>query len=171
MTKKSEIILSILFVAFVFIFGILFVVLPDISFSESENRILAQMPKASLKTVFDGSFESDFESYVTDQFPFRDFWVRSNTIVSMSVLNKKDINGVYIGDDGYLLEKFENIDTNRWNNQIEALIKFDEWNDTPISFAIVPTSVSIYKEKLPAFAPAETVTDSEVLSNQKDYIL
>ena len=57
-----------------------------------------------------------------DQFPFRDFWVRSNTIVSMSVLNKKDINGVYIGDDGYLLEKFENIDTNRLNNQIEALI-------------------------------------------------
>jgi len=170
MTKKSEIILSILFVAFIFVFGILFIVMPDVSFSESENRILAQMPQASIKTVFDGTFESDFESYVTDQFPFRDFWVRSNTIVSMSLLNKKDINGVYIGDDGYLLEKFENINIDRLNNQIEALTKFDGWNDTPISFAIVPTSLSIYKEKLPAFAPAETVTDSDVLSNQKDYI-
>ncbi|MBQ4628502.1 MAG: hypothetical protein IJB44_05445, partial [Clostridia bacterium] len=95
MQKKSEIILSILFVIFVFVFGILLIAMPDVSFSESENRILAQMPKATLKSVFDGSFEADFETYITDQFPFRDFWVKSNTVVSMSLLNKKDINGVY----------------------------------------------------------------------------
>ncbi|MBO5300439.1 MAG: hypothetical protein J6B51_10270 [Clostridia bacterium] len=170
MQKKSEIILSILFVIFVFVFGILLIAMPDVSFSESENRILAQMPKATLKSVFDGSFEADFETYITDQFPFRDFWVKSNTVVSMSLLNKKDINGVYIADDGYLLEKFENIDQKRLENQITALTKFEGWTDVPVSLAIVPTSLSIYKEKLPAFAPAETETTDEVLSNQKDYI-
>lgn len=170
MKKRSDIILSVLFVAFILTFGLLLIFIPDALFSENENRVLAQMPDVSLQNILDGSFESDFESYITDQFPFRDFFVSVNTSVSVALLHKRDINGVYIGSDGYLLEKFENIDTALMQKQINAVSRFSERFDVPVYFAVVPTSVSVYKDKLPAFAPAETVTDSENISNQKDYI-
>ena len=170
MSPKTDLMSSIIFVVFIIVFGFLFIILPDASFSENENRNLAQAPKTTLKTVFDGSFESDFENYLTDQFPFRDFWVSANTVFSMYFLNKQDINGVYIGKDGYLLEKFEDINIDRMKNQIDALLRFDGWVDSPIYFAIVPNSISIYSDKLPAFAPAEREYNGNTLSNQADYI-
>ena len=39
--------------------------------SETENRELAQMPEISVKTIFDGSFEKDYETFITDQFVAR----------------------------------------------------------------------------------------------------
>lgn len=170
MIKKSDIVLSIIFIIFIFGFGILFIALPDTDFSESENRVLAKAPKISLTSVTDGSFESGFENYITDQFPFRDFFVRSNTAVSMYALCKRDINGVYIGKDGYLFEKFENIDTDRMNKQINALTLFSERLDAPVYFAVVPNSIAVYGSKIPAFAPAEKEYNGKTLSNQRAYI-
>lgn len=170
MLKKSDIILSVLFIIFVFGFGILFIALPDTDFSESENRILAKAPEIKLKSITDGSFESGFENYITDQFPFRDFFVRSNTAVSMYALFKRDINGVYIGKDGFLFEKFENIDKDRMDKQINALSVFSERLDAPVFFAIAPNSIAVYGNNLPAFAPAEKNSNSGILSNQRDYI-
>ncbi len=170
MVKKSDIVLSFLFLIFIFVFGILFIALPDADFSESENRILAKAPEVSLKSVFDGSFEVGFENYLTDQFPFRDFWVRSNTAVSIYALGKKDINGVYLGKDGYLFEKFENIGKDRMQKQIDALTAFSQRLSAPVYFAIAPNSIAIFSDKLPAFAPAEKEYDGEILSNQRKYI-
>ena len=170
MVKKSDIVLSVLFILFIFTFGILFIVLPDSDFSESENRMLSQAPKVTFQTVSDGSFEKSFENYLTDQFPFRDFWVRSNTAVSMYALLKHDINGVYIGKEGYLFEKFENIDTKRMQNQIDALSRFSERFDVPVIFAVAPNSIAVFTDNLPAFAPAEKEYVSGSLSNQREYI-
>ena len=170
MVKKTDIFLSILFIFFIFGFGILFIVLPDTDFSESENRVLAKAPEITLKSVTDGSFEKSFENYITDQFPFRDFFVSSNTEFSMYALVKRDINGVYIGKDGYLFEKFENIDKGRMDKQINALSAFADRIDVPVAFTIVPNSIAIYGNKLPAFAPAEKQYENDILSNQRDYI-
>ena len=170
MIKKSDVILSVLFVIFIFLFGILFIIIPDTEFSESENRVLAQAPQISFKNIADGSFESGFENYITDQFPFRDFFVRANTAVSMYALGKQDINDVYIGKDGYLFEKFENINTDRMHKQIEALTRFSERIGVPVTFAIVPNSIAVYSDKLPSFAPAETEYEGGIISNQSEYI-
>lgn len=44
----------------------------DKTVSETENRNLATMPEITAQTLFDGSFMTDFETYYTDTFPFRD---------------------------------------------------------------------------------------------------
>ena len=48
---------------------------PDRTYSDSENRKLAQFPKLSWSAVNDGSWFSDLESYTADQFAGRDFWI------------------------------------------------------------------------------------------------
>ena len=47
----------------------------DNEMSERENRMLAQRPDVTMTDISDGKFMKDYESYVSDQFIFRDFWV------------------------------------------------------------------------------------------------
>lgn len=136
---------------FIFTFGLLYFVVPDIEFSENENKYLQQFPKVTFKNVFNGDFESDFETYLSDQIAGRDFWVSSNSVLLLAS-GKRDINGVYVGDDGYLLEVFDNIDLDRYSKQIEALNKFASYVDVPVYFTIAPNSVSVHEDKLPEYA-------------------
>lgn len=48
---------------------------PDVKFSAEENRILTQRPKLNPETLKSKSFMEDMESYTSDQFIFRDWWV------------------------------------------------------------------------------------------------
>lgn len=136
---------------FIFTFGLLYFFVPDIEFSESENKYLQQLPKVSLKSIMNGDFESDFEDYLSDQIVGRDFWVQCNTVLLLAS-GQKDVNGVYVGDDGYLLEVFDNIDFDKYEKQISALNKFASYVDVPIYFTISPNSVSVLSDKLPEFA-------------------
>lgn len=49
--------------------------LPDRTFSKEERRYLAQWPVFYIEDVIDGSYERKIESYFSDQFPLRNFWV------------------------------------------------------------------------------------------------
>ncbi len=69
-------------------------------YSLSERRKLAQMPPLKLETVASGKFMSDFESYATDQFPFREELRTLKAMTSLYGFQKKDNNGIYISD-GY----------------------------------------------------------------------
>jgi len=149
--KKNDLIIIIPFLMFIFTFGLLYFFVPDIEFSESENKYLQQLPKVSLKSIMNGDFESDFEDYLSDQIVGRDFWVQCNTVLLLAS-GQKDVNGVYVGDDGYLLEVFDNIDFDKYEKQISALNKFASYVDVPIYFTISPNSVSVLSDKLPEFA-------------------
>ena len=96
----------ILFLLLVFGFTAVTFVWPERTFSENENRVLASAPEFSWESLFEGKFMSEYEKYITDQFFLRDEWIRIKTRTEM-LLNKKDINGVYIGKDGYLIERHE----------------------------------------------------------------
>lgn len=155
MQKKFNLLLSLLFIIFISVFGILLIVLPDRDFSDNENRTLQQLPRLSLSKIVDGSYMTEIEDYVTDQFPFRDSWMAANSVVQKSLL-KKDINGVYLCDDGYLIEVFDSIDTTLYNRQIQALNRFVTfWENSNIHFhlAVIPNAVSVLEEKLPPYAP------------------
>lgn len=79
-------------------------VLPDQKYSDLENRQLQQKPKLTKKNFTKGAFQTEYENYLNDQFPLRDRWVDA-AVALQTKLGKKDINGVYIGKKGYLLEK------------------------------------------------------------------
>ena len=163
MSRKLEISLLVIFLVFIFSFFILFFLVSDRFFSENENRVLQQFPELTTKTLFkDGTFTMDFETYVTDQFPFRDIWVMSKTPIDF-VLLKQENNGVFRAKDGYLLEKFTKIDEELIQRQVEALNKFISYHDNvKIYFSLIPTSSWILRDKLPEFA--ENVNQNEYIS-------
>ena len=76
----------------------------DNTYSSAENRMLQTFPKLSAKRILNGKFQKKYETYLSDQFPKRDLWVKFQTKTEMT-LGKKESNGVYFGKDGYLLEK------------------------------------------------------------------
>ena len=91
-------ILGIGFVLLLLGFGILNLASPDREFSETENRMLEQRPDVQLSSVADGRFMKSFETWQTDQFVFRDGWIRLRTAADR-MLGKKESGGVFLGED------------------------------------------------------------------------
>lgn len=125
------------------------------TFSEEENRMLTTKPEVSMETVMSGKFMSQYEKYKSDQFLARDFWVSLKTNVDL-LLGKRESNGVFKGEDGYLLEDISVIDENAYNGNMDAVTAFAEkYPDLKMHMMIVPNAANILKEKLPAFAVTE----------------
>lgn len=151
MKKKSNKIIIIIFVMFILAVNILNILTPDKTFSETENRMLSQFPKINFKNITSGKFTKKFESYITDQFMLRDFWVSAKSDVERLMLKNKN-NGIFFGKDGFLLEDFnrpnetldKNIDT--INNFSEKIPNFKTY------LLLAPNSVKIYEDKLPMFS-------------------
>ncbi len=126
-----------------------FIVMPARDFSERENRYLAPAPALNLRTVTDGSFMEDIEEYVSDLFPFRDFWIGVNTRAAL-LRGKTLINGVYFSADDYLIEDYES--SGNMSKIAKAVNTFAEKvkGQAKVTFMAVPTSVVINKDRLPA---------------------
>ena len=128
----------------------------DKVFSESENRKLEQAPKFSTSQVADGRYTNNYEKYVSDQFPMRDFWIGVKSTTE-KVMGKKENNGIYLGKDGYLLEKFNKAKNEELESKInkinELALKIPNKN---IYFMLIPSSSEILKDKLPAYAPNDS---------------
>ncbi len=96
----SKRILSLIFTAFLLVFGLLHILLPDQPVSVTERRSLAQFPSGGLSSAADGVFMLNMEKYLPDQFPFREGF---RTLKSMAerLSGRLDANGIY-ESDGYL---------------------------------------------------------------------
>lgn len=121
------------------------------TFSDTENRILAAKPEFSWNELFYGSYTEDYEDYVTDQFVSRDKWIGIKTNMDIA-LQKKEINGVYLGEDDYLIEQHHPGDYSKELEDVRiASLKelVDGWN---AKVMLVPTADNILTDKLPAYA-------------------
>lgn len=142
-----------------FMFAILVLVLSVINLfsgtktvSETENRELAQKPELTAEAVGNGSYAKQYQEYFNDQFVFRDSWIGLKTGFDR-LLGKVEENGVYIGKDGYLIEKFERPDQEVLNNTLNAMVDLKEkYPDIDHYAMIIPTASEILKDKLPALA-------------------
>jgi len=151
--KISSLIQVILFLAFIGGFFIINLLTPDRTFSEAENRMLEQAPKFSLDSLFSGKFTTSFETYITDQFAGRDGWIGLKSFVELA-LQKKENNGVYLGENGTLLTRFEKPDQKRLETNIGAVSKFAGGIGVPVYFSLIPSSTEIWADKLPKNAPS-----------------
>lgn len=135
----------------ILIFTVADLIKSDHIYSETENRVLASKPEFSKEKVLSGKYAQGYEEYVTDQFVGRDKWVGIKTGLDV-LLQKKDINGVYLGKDGYLIEQHRPEDFSPEQEEkrlslLKALV--EEWNATVM---LVPTADNILTDKLPANA-------------------
>lgn len=151
MLKNSNKIIISIFILFILSINILNICIPDRSFSELENRMLAQKPKFTVKGLISGRFTRKFEEYVTDQFAFRDFWVGIKSDAERLTL-KTINNGIFFGNDGYLLEDYKKSDQQLIEN-IKFINNFaSRLPNVSTYLLLAPNSVKIYEDKLPPFA-------------------
>ena len=64
-----------IFLTLIFGFAIGFLLLPDQSFSEQENRALRTLPHLTAQRLASGAYASDVNDYFADQFPLRNLLV------------------------------------------------------------------------------------------------
>ncbi len=155
MKKICQIVAIVLFLTMLCGIPFSFFVQKDLAFSENENRYFADKPSFSLENVLSGKFMEDTERYIDDQFPQRDFWVSLKSDF-LRLTGRKEINGVYLAGDGYLIERWleSEFDEKRLAENIEALNRFVQRHpEQAITVMLVPTAGMILKEKLPENAP------------------
>lgn len=148
--KKNPLLYSFLII--ICSLSILDVILPDKKFSELENRNLKSKVTFNFKRFLDGSFSKKYEEYINDQFVGRDYWINLKSI-SEYALGKVENNNIIYGQDGYLFEKFTELDKDRLKLNTEAINIFAENINQDVSLMIVPNSYEIYSEKLPIGVP------------------
>ena len=147
-----RIMVPVFFIGLFFLFGAN-LVKKDQSFSEQENRMLATRPVFSLDKLEDGRFTTEYETYVNDQFVFRDFWVRLKSQIDVW-LGKRESNGVYLCKDNYLIQQFTTPDEENLSQTIEEMQRFSNRYPELKQYALIaPTAENIYQDKLPKNAP------------------
>ncbi len=157
--KWTHRILGLLFAAFVLLLTLVFVILPDKTYSSAEKRNLQTLPELNASTLADGSYMNALEDYTADQFPLRDDWMRVKTAISRA-LGTRESQGVYIMKDGSLAERFDTPDAENMQETIDAMAAFAErYPNLRMNFLLVPTAIGIYPENLPTGAPTDSEDD------------
>lgn len=140
--------------ALVLALDVLFLFTGARAFSPLENRNLQQRPALTLAGVTSGRYESRFDDYVSDQFPFRDAWVALKTAIDR-LGGRTESNGVYLGGDGYLIQDFTMPSEADYRANLDALAGFlQRHGDLKQYVMIAPTAVTVERDRLPALAPA-----------------
>ena len=124
--------------------GMLFSFLyPKKGFSAAENRSLQTRPSFSETGLLDGSFQKTMEQYLSDQFPGRDRWMSLRSDV-MYLSNARQIDDVYITEDGRLLRAFKVKDTIGEEN-LSYINRFAEnHSECKHAFMLVPDAIAFY---------------------------
>lgn len=155
----------ILFFVLLFALPIITFALPKKEFSESENRVLATMPKLTGETLADKSFMSGFDSYFADHFVFRDQWISAKTRIEL-LSGKREIGGVFISKNR-MLEDVQEPDEALVDKNLSAIKEYAASQEAgTTSVLLAPTAADIYKEDLPSNAPV--MDQSRFIQNSYD---
>lgn len=160
-------IIATFFLIFITCLLLLNIVTPDQKFSEHENRMLMQMPKLSFDRIISGKFMEEFEQYIKDQFVWKKNWLSLKTTTER-LLQKQENNGVYFGKGNFLFEQLEKPNEQFERNINSVNLFAEQFKQMKTYFLLVPTSMEIYQEKLPKFAP--TISQLDILTEVISYL-
>ncbi len=161
MKKILQYPLLLVFCLFILTLSLANILKPDRSFSELENRYLEKRPSFSIKSFLNSTFSSKYESYLNDQFIFRDGWITLKS-VSESALGKTENNGIIYSKDSYLFEKLLTSEETQLQKNLNALQIFLQNYPGDATVGIVPSSYEILRNKLPA--GLENVDQAEAIN-------
>lgn len=152
--KNNKLIIAV-FLLFILVFTVITIVKPKSDFSVDENRALQERPDIDVDAVMEGDFQQEYSDYLSDQFIGRSAFVKLKTSLRM-LLGQKEINGVYLGADDYLIEKYtakdfreEQVETNVWflSDFLQDMTKTYGANHVRCFF--VPSKITVLEDKLP----------------------
>lgn len=154
----------------VLVLSVTFLLSPKQEFSENENRYLAKFPAFVWEDVKSGQYMDDLSSWLSDHFPFRNFFMGLKADTEIA-LGKKEINNVYIAEDDYLIEVYETpVNTERIADTFHKFYEKIDTDKIDIRLMLVPTASYICADKLPDFAPASTQMDTANIIYEKSGI-
>lgn len=123
---------------------------PAETVSVSERRQLQQFPQISVESVTSGTFMTEFEAYVSDQFPFRDTFRKLKSLVATTVLGQQDDQGIYVENGNavameYPLDEKSLEIVKKKIEKIQA--KYLKDSDCKVYFSIIPDKNYYYSKE------------------------
>jgi hypothetical protein len=141
---------------------------PNNTFSETENRYLEQKPKFSWDSLLHGKFTKDYEKYIEDQFVYRNMWIGLKSDSERALL-KNESNGVYLSKNNTLIQAFIKPTDEDFKQKIDSVNQFATIApNLKKYFMLVPNSVEILKDNLPAYAPNDS--EKSIINKTRDYL-
>ncbi|MDL2319106.1 hypothetical protein LJC74_08575 [Eubacteriales bacterium OttesenSCG-928-A19] len=130
------------------------IALPKRSFSDIENRPLAQLSTPAVRTVLSGRWMKDAETYAADQFPARDVWMSAQALWDAALL-RVERNGILLGHDGWMFERSAQLALKTARDNVRAMDALAEAVEIPVTVALAPMSSAVNPENLPRWAEAD----------------
>ena len=156
---------SIAFLLAIFIFFGAFFIAPKKDFSENEKRILSDAPEASFENLLNGKLTKDFEAYVSDHFPLRDFFVGVQSYFDL-LCGRNGAADVYYCKDGYLISAPADVNVKTTENNVKAFKAFAEKNNLDATMIVVPSIGYTMEEMLPK--NHKQFIDDEIIDTAKE---
>ena len=146
MKKAVKFLPSIVFLIFIYAMAMLFIAMPKNEYSSTEKRYLEEFPRFTAKSFFSGDFGEDFEKYLSDHTPFRNFWVGLNSYYNLGLGNPLS-NGIYHCDNGYLIN--DPPENTRLDINISTIAQFSKETKIPTTVMLAPSTGYIANDILP----------------------
>ena len=128
---------AILFCGFLAVMALSYL-LPPKTFSDSERRYLAQMPKFQWKTVSTGKWGGEVETYLTDHVLGRDLLVGINAYMEYFA-GRQQLKDIWVVDEK-LVEAPVAVDEAAIARNMNAINAFAESVGQPIDLMVVPSA-------------------------------
>ena len=142
--------------------------IPDREVSELENRSLMTADNIS-SNIKDGEFQENIESFLSDQFPFRDELAFAQAGLKF-LIGQRDIGKAYICKDGRLIQKItdDDIDKKAITSYAKKINRIAENNKVYVMY--VPSAEIQLKNELPSGAPVYDFSSlyNELTANLKN---
>ena len=159
MKRFSDLAQILAFLLFLVLGLLLFLLLPHRTFSEQENRVLAQPPRFRLSALASGAFTQGVEDCITDQFPFRDSWISLKSRTERA-LGKTENNNVFFCREDTLITRFPQPEDKTVDAAIRAVNTLTGSTGARVFLALIPSSAAVWSDRLPANA---NTADQEAL--------
>ena len=108
---------------------------------------------------------SDYETYLTDQFVGRDFWISAKAELER-YSGKRENNGAYFCAQDTLISRFDEPDPDRVADDLGYVNRAVENVDVPVYFSLIPGKVSVWADRLPEGAP--NASEEAILSQAQE---
>ncbi len=161
-TKKSDILLCVLFCGFLGIMLALYLLLPVQTFSEKEKRELAKAPVLTWDNVASGEFGEQAESYLADHIPGRDLLVGISSYYDL-LSNRQVTKDIYLAKNDRLVEAPVKNDTQKIDRNMRKINDFAEMIDMSVDIMIVPSAGYFYTEQI--IGLQDPYCDGEIIKN------
>ena len=125
--RKYNVIITFIFIGFIFIITIFNILKKDKEFSEQENRNLSKKPEFTFKSFINRDFSKEYTNYISDQFTGRSIFMAIKANID-DLEGKNEINNVYIGKNYQLINRFKEENEEETNEKINAINNFFEKN-------------------------------------------